>query len=62
MEYVLIGVVAGSLVVSEHKDREACVGRQAMLKEQNISATCVPRPSNTSGLVTIAPAICGNCR
>lgn len=67
MTWVLIGVVAGSLVVSGHDTKEACMGREAMLREQKIPATCVRAPSFSSGLITISPSFtccntisCGN--
>jgi hypothetical protein len=42
MDWVLIGVVAGSLVVQGFGNKEACMGRVATLKEQKIEAKCAP--------------------
>lgn len=44
MSWILIGVVAGSIVVSGHDTKEACKGREAMLLEQKIPAKCVEAP------------------
>jgi hypothetical protein len=42
MSWVLIGLFAGSLIVSQHDTREACLGREAVLKELKAAATkCV---------------------
>lgn len=47
MNWLLVGAVAGSIVTSSHADKEACMGRVAVLKEQKIEATCVPVPSGS---------------
>ena len=53
MAWIMIAVVAGSIVVSEHKDKEACLGRVATLAEQKIAGKCVEAPSlyGVSGIV-----------
>ena len=41
MDWLLIGVVAGSLIVSPHKTEEECEGRKAMvLKSDGAKAKC----------------------
>jgi hypothetical protein len=44
MNWILIGIVAGSLIVSGHETEEACKGREAMLSKQKIAAKCVQAP------------------
>ena len=39
MEWILIGVVVGSFVVSGHNTEEGCLGRKAVLDKQKIAAT-----------------------
>jgi len=58
MDWILIGIVAGSIVASGHSSEEACLGRKAMLDKQKIAATCVKAPSNYSFSV-LSP--CLNC-
>lgn len=54
MSWIMIAVVAGSLVVSGHDTKEACEGRAAMVREAiKGAAKCVEGPS--SG------AVCFNC-
>lgn len=50
MEWILIGVVAGSLVTAGFKDEEACLGRVATLKAQKIEAKCVAAPHSPYGI------------
>ena len=52
MEWVMIGIVAGSLVTSLHPTKEACLGRVEILKEQKISAKCVEMPALYGSLGT----------
>ena len=56
MDWVLIGVVSGSLIVSAHTSREACEGRAVILRESKITSKCVeaPKPSFT-GSIQIYP-------
>jgi hypothetical protein len=45
MEYVMIAIVAGSLVSSLHPNKEACEGRAAMVREAaKVAAECVKAP------------------
>ena len=44
MEYLLIGTLLGSIITSEHKDREACEGRAVLLREAKASVRCVEKP------------------
>ncbi len=57
MEWVYIGIVAGSLVTSLHPNKEACEGRKAILAEQKIAGKCVEAPSFTVGLPTYQGSI-----
>lgn len=62
MSWILIAVVAGSLVVSSHDTKEACSGRVATLAEQKITAKCVEAPT-AYGTIT-GTVLCGlnGCR
>ena len=44
MDWVLIGIVAGSLVTATFKDKEACMGRVSTLHDAKIEAKCVEAP------------------
>lgn len=66
MDWIMIAVVAGSILVSGHKTKEECLGRAAIVHEQiKAAADCVKAP--TGGLTwysgsnaVIAPGIaCG---
>jgi hypothetical protein len=50
MDWILIGIVGGSLVISGFSTKEACLGRVATLKEQKVEAKCVEAPGNHLGL------------
>ena len=52
MDWILIGIVSGSLVTSTFKDKEACMGRVATLHDQKIEAKCVEVPA---GRLSIGP-------
>ena len=41
MDWILIGILAGSIVTSGHPTREACEGRAVILREQKASVRCV---------------------
>lgn len=60
--WILIGVVAGSLVVSSHDNKEACEGRAVTLREAKVAAKCVEAPGISSTFRTYQGAItlCGN--
>ena len=49
MDWILIAVVSGSLLVSGHQTKEACMGRIATLAEQKINAKCVESSAALSG-------------
>lgn len=51
MEWIMLGIVAGSLVVSQFATKEACLGRVATLREQKIEAKCVEAPRSSSGII-----------
>jgi hypothetical protein len=53
MSWILIGVIGGSIIVSAHDSKEACLGRKASLDEQKIAARCVEAPSRTLGGVLL---------
>lgn len=62
MDWILIAVVSGSLLVSGHPTKEACMGRIATLAEQKITAKCVEVPNGgMSGYLTLSPNGCVNC-
>lgn len=44
MNWIAIGLVAGSLVTSLHDNKEACEGRVATLRDSKILAKCVEMP------------------
>ncbi len=48
MKYLLIGTLLGSLVSSEHENREACEGRAVILREKGASVQCVQAPGGFS--------------
>ena len=51
MNWILVGVIAGSVITSSHDTKEACFDRKATLSEQRIPAICVLAPSNSSELI-----------
>lgn len=70
MKYILIGTLLGSIVTSNHDNKEACLGRLEMLKEKGVAAQCILDTSGNVGFV-VGPGgniICGggiastNCR
>ena len=66
MDWILIGIVAGSLVTSSFATKEACLGRVATLSELKIPTKCVEAPGRsawTSGsIITLDPnsLVCHN--
>lgn len=52
MVWILVGLVAGSLVTSQHDTEEACLGRKALLEKQAVSAKCVPLGQTTTHFFT----------
>ena len=57
MNWICIGLLAGSLVTSLHDNKEACEGRAVTLREAKASAKCVEMPS----LVWSITGNCTNC-
>lgn len=51
MKYLLVGYFLNSLIISEHADKEACLGRLAVLQEKSAVVKCVEAPRATSGFV-----------
>jgi len=61
MNWLLAGLLAGSLITSQHKDEETCLGRKAMLEKQKVERlTCVELriPLSMSGIGTYR--LCSN--
>lgn len=48
MNWIFIGLLAGSLVTSTHETEEACLGRAEVLKKKDVVGRCDKAP--TSGL------------
>lgn len=59
MKYLLVGYLLNSLLISEHADKEACLGRLAVLKEKGAIVKCVEAPNNLSGFVIQSNQIYG---
>lgn len=64
MNWILIGIIGGSLIVSSHDSREACEGRAAILREQKAAVKCVDVPTynSNSGLIYMYPNAQSNTR
>lgn len=45
MNWICIGLLAGSLVTSLHENEEACRGRQAMQSKAGATSDCYKMPS-----------------
>jgi len=60
MDWILIGIVAGSIVVSGHPSREACEGRAVMLREQKVVAKCVEMPKLSNFTINGTGMWCGD--
>jgi hypothetical protein len=58
MNWIFIGMIAGSLVISTHDTKEACLGRQAVLKEQKVDGQCVQNGSRTVGTTLNSITLC----
>jgi hypothetical protein len=41
MNWIFVGMLAGSLVTSTHDTKEACVGRAETLKEKSVVGKCI---------------------
>jgi hypothetical protein len=44
MDWILIGIVSGTLIAQGFGTKEACLGRGATLKEAKIESKCVEAP------------------
>jgi len=50
MNWIMIAIMSGSLVVSSHETQEACEGRAAILKKDHkIETKCVEVPKTYDG-------------
>lgn len=58
MSWLLVGTLAGSLIISGHADKEACEGRAVTLREQKAVVKCTEAPSSGFGLTTVRPVYC----
>lgn len=58
MNWICIGMLAGSLVTSLHDNKEACEGRAATLREAKVLAKCVDMPNATSYITSITTNCC----
>lgn len=64
MSWILIGIIAGSLIVSGHATREECEGRAVILREQKIATKCVeaPKTLTTSSFICLkSDGSAGSC-
>jgi hypothetical protein len=61
MNWICIGMLAGSLITSTHDTREACEGRAVILREAKASAKCVELPKGTSSLISNGSTISPFC-
>jgi hypothetical protein len=61
MEWLYVGVVAGSIVASGHPTREACEGRRVIIQQQHkVDGICVMVPGHSLGSAIIGPTWQGN--
>jgi hypothetical protein len=49
MNWICIGLLAGSLITSLHDTREACEGRAVVLREAKALAKCTEMPRSWTG-------------
>lgn len=67
MDWILIGVVAQSLITATFTSKEACQGRVATLHDQKIEAKCVEAPtatysiSNGTLMCSLSPGSAAHC-
>lgn len=54
MNWICIGLIAGSLITSLHDNKEACEGRAVSLREAKATAKCVEMPKswNSSNVIS----------
>jgi len=57
MNWICIGILAGSLITSLHDNREACEGRAVTLREAKAVVKCVEMPSATISFSTTCCAL-----
>ena len=57
MDWILIGIVAQSLITATFTSKDACQGRVATLHDSKIEAKCVESPHSSYG-VTSSIGIC----
>jgi hypothetical protein len=61
MNWICIGLIAGSLVASAHSNQESCEGRMAMLRKiekADVAVKCIDMSASTtfrSGAITTIP-------
>ena len=48
MNWICVGMLAGSLITSLHDNKEACEGRAVTLRESKVTAMCVEMPKTVS--------------
>lgn len=63
MNWIYIGLLAGSLVTSTHDNKEACEGRAVTLKEKGVIGKCEAAPQaltsrDSSGTLTCFSGRC----
>ncbi len=60
MNWICIGMIAGSLITSTHDNKEACEGRAVTLREAKAVAKCVEMPKQgvSFSLSTSSSSIC----
>ena len=60
MTWILIAIVSGSILVSEHSTEEACLGRKALLARRSVASVmaCVelPKAVDPLGPAVVPPA------
>jgi hypothetical protein len=59
MNWIMIGLIGGSIVTSGYDNREACEGRAVMLREKGVTAKCIEM-SNSSFVSTGGTLLCYN--
>lgn len=62
MNWIFIGLLAGSLVTSTHETEEACLGRAEMLRKKEVVGRCERAPATgiISGATTLRLFDCNN--
>ena len=62
MNWIFIGILYSTLMTSAHDTKEACLGREAVLKEKGVIGKCVEAPTSGSylsnGLLICNGGIC----